>query len=721
VARAKSRRGDGNPTPGRLSVSTAIESTPDQAEAPGLCPSLGFGLERAETPTAPPFHLATPDLSHPLSSSLRLLDISRSAIYCLRPEVPTGGRLSCFLPEWLRITNDTWVLATIRLGYALEMQEPPPGFRGIRPTITRSGSATLSEEVEGLVMKCAAVHVPPDQGWSGYYNTYFLVPKKDGGIRPILNLKQFNHCLRKARFKMNSLETIISVMDSGLWLASVDLKDAYFHIGIRKEHRKYLRFCWQGKLYEYTVLPFGLSTAPRVFTKILAPVIEWLRRKGVQLYAYLDDILVVGNSHARVLASLTITIQTLTRVGYVINVKKSDLAPTQDLVYVGGRFRTDLGRVFLPTDRKKALIKAVSSFARVGLYHPARRWLQVLGLMAATIATVQFARLNMRPVQWFLRQRWSASMGLTTKLMFPTELLPCCRWWMESSNLSLGREFVPPPHTVVVTTDASNEGWGGHATLETGPDPLFSGIWDPKERHLHINVLELRAIRLTLQLLTPSVAATSVLVECDNTTAVSYLNKQGGTHSEILYKESLLLYTWAQSHQVRLRAIHRPGVDNELADFLSRNRPDPNEWVLSSQVCDRLFRMWSLPQVDLFASHQNHRLPVWFGRYPHPEAAAHDALSQCWTGLSVYAFPPKNLLLRTVVKLRNDGVQEAIVIAPNWPRSPWFPLLQQMALQSYQLPLAMDLLSQTLTDKGTLHHPDLRALSLTAWRLSASA
>ena len=632
-----------------------------------------------------------------------------------------GGRLSLFLPQWESITRDPWVLETIHLGYSLEMQETPPGFRGIRSTITRSGASVLSEEVEGLCTKCAAVPVPPDQGWSGYYSSYFLVPKKDGGLRPILNLKQFNNCLRKVKFKMNTLESIISVMDSGLWLASVDLKDAYFHVGIRKEHRKYLRFCWQGKLYEYSVLPFGLSTAPRVFTKILAPVIEWLRRRGVQLYAYLDDILVVGSTYDRVLDALAFTIQTLTRVGYVINVKKSDLVPSQDLVYVGGRFRTDLGRVFLPQDRKEALIRAVSSFARVGWYHPARRWLQVLGLMAATIATVPFARLNMRPMQWYLRRQWSASKGLTAKVKFPSELLSCCRWWTESSNLSSGREFVPPSHTVVVTTDASNEGWGGHANLETESGPLFSGIWTQKERHCHINVLELRAIRLTLQLLTPSVAAKSVLVECDNTTAVSYLNKQGGTHSEILYKESLLLYTWAQSHQVRLRAIHRPGVDNELADFLSRNRPDPSEWVLSQKVCDRLFRMWSLPQVDLFASHQNHRLPVWFGRYPHPQAAAHDALSQCWTGLSVYAFPPKSLLLQTVVKLRNDGVRDAIVIAPNWPRRTWFPLLQEMAQQSYQLPLAMDLLSQSLSDKGTLHHPDLRTLSLTAWRLSDSA
>ena len=139
----------------------------------------------------------------------------------------------------------------------------------------------------------------------------------------------------------------------------------------------------------------------------------------MQLYAYLDDILVMVSTYDRDLDALAFTIQTLTRVGYVINAKKSDLVPSQDLVYMGGRF--EMGRVFLPPDRKEALIRAVSSFARVGLYHPARRWLQVLGL------TVQFAHLNMRPVQWYLRKRWSAGEGIPAKLMFPSELLPCCR------------------------------------------------------------------------------------------------------------------------------------------------------------------------------------------------------------------------------------------------------------------------------------------------------
>ena len=66
------------------------------------------------------------------------------------------------------------------------------------------------------------------------------MPKKDGGLRPILNLKCFNMCIRNVSFKMESLLDIISIMTQGLWLASVDLKDVYFHVAVNPAHRKYL-------------------------------------------------------------------------------------------------------------------------------------------------------------------------------------------------------------------------------------------------------------------------------------------------------------------------------------------------------------------------------------------------------------------------------------------------------------------------------------------------
>ena len=81
-------------------------------------------------------------------------------------------------------------------------------------------------------------------------------------------------------------------------MASLDLHDAYFHVQVVAAHHQFLRFCWQGTSYQLRIFPYDLSSATRIFTKTLAPLIVWLRLLGVQLslYTYLDDLLIVGNS-----------------------------------------------------------------------------------------------------------------------------------------------------------------------------------------------------------------------------------------------------------------------------------------------------------------------------------------------------------------------------------------------------------------------------------------
>ena len=638
--------------------------------------------------------------------------------YGLRRDLPVSGRVTHFLPFWEKITSDQWVLEVVTRGYRLDFEKIPP-FSGLRNTFLRSGQSTLSEEVEGLLEKCAVEPVPPGQEMDGFYSTYFLIPKKDGGIRPILNLKRFNVFLRKHKFKMESLQSIIPVMCQGQWMASIDLKDAYFHIPILQDHWKYLRFLFEGRAFQFKVTPFGLSLAPMLFTRVLLVIIAWLRAQGVLVHVYLDDLLIVGATPPHVHQSLRLVLATLTYAGFIVNLKKSDLTPVQDLVYIGGRFCTNVSRVFLPENRRSALCRAVQVFMKVGTYLQARLWLQLLGLMAATIPSVAQAHLRMRPFQWYLKSKWRASIhSLNHLVMVPASLLPCCQWWLVEENLSQGRPFQEPTPTVTVTTDASQEGWGGHSSLG-GSDMLFSGLWNRRQKHLHINVLELRAVFLTVLNLQSRLKGQVVQIECDNSTAVAYINHQGGTRSWSLNQQACQLHEWALANQIQLQAVHRPGLDNVLADYLSRNRPDPTEWALNPQVCRKLFQLWGRPQVDLFATLANHQLPLWFSRNPDQGAVAVNALSQTWTGWSVYAFPPINLIMRTLLKVRDEKVEEAILVVPYWPRKPWFPLLLQMAVDRPVLfRKRIDLLSQKLAGAGVLYHQDLATLRLAAWKLS---
>ena len=94
---------------------------------------------------------------------------------------------------------------------------------------------------------------------SGYYSTYFLIPKKDSGHTPILNLKFFNLNVCNTSFKMKIVQSIITIMHSHQWMASVDVKDAYFHIQVVTVHTQFIRFSWQGTRYQFKILPFILS------------------------------------------------------------------------------------------------------------------------------------------------------------------------------------------------------------------------------------------------------------------------------------------------------------------------------------------------------------------------------------------------------------------------------------------------------------------------------
>ena len=185
-------------------------------------------------------------------------------------------------------------------------------------------------------------------------------------------------------------------------------------------------------------------------------------------------------------------------VHFIINVKKSDLHPSQELVYIGGLLSPRQGQVFLPVDRREALARAIVSFSCVGALHSVRAWMQIMGLMAATIYCIPHARLRMRPIQWHVKDRWNGT-SFETLVMVTSQVREALMWWSMMTNLSKGLSLQSPPHGFTVTTDASMEGCGGHCLI--GDDHLlYSGRWSQPERQsCHINVLELRAVRLILQ------------------------------------------------------------------------------------------------------------------------------------------------------------------------------------------------------------------------------
>lgn len=144
----------------------------------------------------------------------------------------------------------------------------------------REQSHFLREEIISLLKKKAINRIPLKERNAGFYSRYFLVPKRDGNYRPILDLRVLNKALMPLRFRMLTPRRLVQFIRPNDWFITIDLKDAYFHIPIHHRHRKYLRFAFGGIAYQFNALPFGLSLAPRVFTKCVEAAIAPLRLRG---------------------------------------------------------------------------------------------------------------------------------------------------------------------------------------------------------------------------------------------------------------------------------------------------------------------------------------------------------------------------------------------------------------------------------------------------------
>ena len=212
-----------------------------------------------------------------------------------------------------------------------------------------------------------------------------------------------------------------------------------------------------------------------------------------------------------------------------------------------------------------------------------------------------------------------------------------------------------------------------HGRLQSGlgrphGDSKISGTWTLTDRKLHINCLEFKAVIFALQHWAPLLQGRQVMIATDNSTVVSYINKQGRTRSPTLLCLTVDLLLWLESQNIVVRARHIPGCLNVIADHLSRpDQPVPTEWSLHPEIVTRIFRVWGTPEVDMFATLSNSHLPRFMSPVPEPRALAVDSLSQVWQGMSVYMFPPFPLLNKVMQKLRSTQVAEVILVAPWWP------------------------------------------------------
>ena len=561
-----------------------------------------------------------------------------------------------------------------------------------------------------MLQKNAITEVPPDS--PGFYSNVFLVRKASGGWRPVIDLKNLNAHIHAPHFRMFTTSSVLSSVEKGDYLFKIDLQDAYFHIPIHPSSRKYLRFAFENRVYQFRVLPFGLNTAPQIFTRLGHTVTAYLHRRGISVIPYLDDWLVHHPDRQVLLRHQALLLDTLDLVGFILNRKKSELDLTQDLQFLGIHLRLDLGKALLPESKAREIVACERHLSSLEVLDYTQVS-QLLGSLNWASGLIPLGRLYLRPLQ-----RHFHSLGLTDRFTplrrsDPLVLANLLRRWLDPRFLTSGILIHPFQADRTIFSDASRQGWGAHMG-----DSKISGIWTLTDRKLHINCLEFKAVTLALHHWAPLLQGRQVMVATDNSTVVSYINKQGGTRSPTLLRLAVDLFLWLESQGIIVQARHIPGCLNVIAEHLSRpNQPIPTEWSLHPEIVSRIFRVWGTPEVDMFVTLSNSHLPRIMSPVPEPRALAVDALSQDWQGRSMYMFPPFPLLNRVMQKLRSTQAAEVILVAPWWPSQSWFPHLLRLCVE-HPLVLAyrQDLLSQQ--DQKSIS--DGKSYHLHVWRLSCN-
>ncbi|KZS06357.1 Uncharacterized protein APZ42_030220 [Daphnia magna] len=455
-------------------------------------------------------------------------------------------------------------------------------------------------------------------------------------------------------------------------------------------------------------MAFGLSPAPRIFTKLLKVVTAILRQQGLRLVIFLDDILILNSTEGGVRNDLKTTLDLLQSLGFLVNWEKSVVAPSQIMEYLGmivDSIKMSFSLPAIKVQEVKRLCEQALEAKCVSL----RSIASILGNFTWAIPTIPYAQSHYRSMQrFYLNESRRASGNLNTKRALSPEAEADLRWWLSNLEVANGKVFFPKSPDIEICSDASLSGWGAvcNGVATRGP-------WTVEQLGLHINCLELLGALFALKSFVGASHRLSVKMYLDNSTAVCYINKGGGTRSAELTSIAKLITDFCEQRQLSIEAVHLAGALNIEADAESRSGPDASDWVLNRDVFRNLREIWPM-DVDLFGSFWNAQLPRYVSWRPQPEAMAVNAFSVNWGDFVGYVFPPFSMIPKCLEKIRREKAN-VIMICPVWPAQPWYPVMLEMVCETPRLlHPSIDLL---MSPQGE-PHPLLESgtLQLAAWK-----
>lgn len=491
-------------------------------------------------------------------------------------------------------------------------------------------------------------------------------------LRLVLDCRHVNPHLYKNKFKYEADEVAKDILKKGDKIFGFDLKSAYHHIEIFEQHRKYLGLAWEfdsGRRYfVFNVLPFGISTAGYIFTKVTRTLIKHWRSKGENIIMFLDDG-IGGASEMGKAKAFSLEVQKdLQELGFLIAEEKCVWEPQSSLTWLGLRWDMTEGKVFITEKRIEKLQKNIDKILQKTTSQSMALVKEIAGV-AGQIISMQTAvgkvvQLKTRELFNCINSRASWNAPVVVSAGVRSEL----KYWAQNIRSLNGIKLENIMEcSYSVYTDASGEGYGGYVVEKENSDVV--GSWSEREKEKSSTWRELEAVNRVLKSSDVSLEGQGVQWYTDNKNVVSIIQK--GSKRADLQEKAIEIHEVCNRCHININPVWICRDRNKKADELSRCS-DSDDWYIDYKMFKILDDQWGKHTIDRFSNDYNSHCEKFNSRWWCPGTSGVDAFKQNWASELNWWVPPPRLICKTINKIKKDKASGTLVI-PLWQSAPFWP------------------------------------------------
>ena len=492
---------------------------------------------------------------------------------------------------------------------------------------------------------------------------------------------------------------------------------AYFHVPVHPEHRKYLTFIWNGRVFQFQVLCFGVTNAPFTFDKLGRALRDYLLIKGVRMIIYLDDILVLAQTRSQCLKDAQFVVDTIARLGFFIKRKKCILSPSKHFYFLGYFWDTMEMVCLLPPEK----LQNIQNLCRECLTKrnvPVKLLQRLAGCIMAARPAVPMTRARHRSIQRLVLRHFDGTVESGEKKVRLTDpAIEDIEWWISLSiaDCSMSMRSIPIWESIRLATDAMDTAIGSVLAGKVMYEELDAFTANRRIAHKEWLAFE-RTVRSAL----PELQGKIVTWHVDNMNVRQAWLNSGSVRDHWLCDKVVEMQKLLHEQNTKVVPVYVRSQQHLHADLVSRNKILP-DWKLNPIVAAKVFNKYGMPEIDLMATKNSNQTKRYYSALRDNQAEGIDAFTQNWDRFKLaYVFPPVvmvELILNRIFQCKTSS--RFILISPWKPKARWFPKILTLALQSpVRFPLSLNTVVDVAGSGCIPRTPTGGKMKFVAWLLS---